>query len=70
MKVLTFILGPQTIFALQELMEEARDPEGYAARVKAAEQAEQAALKQEAKIAKGKVKGKTKGGGGGGCTLS
>lgn len=42
-------------------MEEAKDPKGYAEKVKAAEQAEQAALKQEAKIARGKVKGRTKG---------
>ena len=62
--ILTPFQGPQTIFALQELMEEARDPKGYAEKIKAAEQAEAAALKQESKIAKGKVKGRTKGDGG------
>ena len=37
-KSLLFVHSPQTIFALQELMEEARDPKGYAEKVKAAEQ--------------------------------
>lgn len=70
-KSMIFVHSPQTIFALQELMEEAKDPKGYADKVKAAEDAERAALQAERKIAKGKIKGKTtKEGGGGGCVLA
>jgi myosin-1 len=61
---LIFVHSPETIFALQELIEEAKDPKGYAEKVRAHEQAEQQALKQEAKVKKGKVKGE-----GGGCAV-
>ena len=37
-KTMIFVHSPQTIFVLQELMEEARDPKGYAEKIKAAEE--------------------------------
>ena len=63
-----FVHSPTTIFVLQELLEEARDPKAYADKVRAHEQAELMAAKQEAKIQKGKVKGSGKGAGG--CIVS
>jgi myosin-1 len=55
-----FIHSPSTIFVLQELLEEARDPKAYAEKVRAHEMAEIEAAKQEAKIRKGKVKGSSR----------
>ena len=58
-----FIHSPSTIFVLQELIEEARDPKAYAEKVRQHELAEIEAAKMEAKIQKGKVKGSSRGGG-------
>ena len=67
-KSLLFCSSPETFFALQELCEEARDPKGYAEKVRAFEEAQRLAEKQEAKIKAGKVKAgdasKIKGGAG------
>lgn len=65
-KTMIFVHSPTTIFVLQELIEEARDPVGYAEKVRAHEQAEMMAAKQEAMITKGKVRK----GSGKGCMIS
>jgi len=53
-----FVSQPQTIFFLEELREQALDPQGYAEKVKAYEQADREAEKIEAKMKKPKKKGK------------